>query len=632
MNQELIKSIQEKKAKLENIKIELKTEFFGIDYQIDKVIDSIKTWYIMPSIITKPLIINLWGLTGVGKTAFVRSLVDKLEFRDRFLEMQLSDTVDAESILIKILNSGIKEDKPGIILFDEFQRYRTIDPFEADIKDLSYQDIWMLLSDGKFPPAISKTAKAIDHIDSLSYRIIQEKITNTDEETGIATVKSLIKKENIPHDEPFTETFGDSNPYQLQNYFDNTISATQIQKHTKGEMIEMVKTYAEKRKKEYDFVKCLIFISGNLDEAFQMASDVEDCDTNADIYHEYTKNITVINIKEALMTRFKPEQISRLGNNHIIYPSLNTDSYRKIIKKTCDSYTKDSYDLFGLTFNIDESVIDEIYENSVYPTQGTRPVFSSIHKMFGSPLSNGILWALENDYKNINIRIDSKNSCLNFSSDNSSLCTPIDFDIRDRKNKYSKDFSALVAIHEVGHSILYADLLKEPPVEVRINAASFTGGYNLRSNKTNNKQSLLDSVCICFGGIVAEEIIFGESLRSEGCSSDISKATNTAAKLVRKLAMGQTNGYNIYNESYTGITDYTETDKNIENILLKEKQRALKIIKSHQLFLIKCAKKLLEVSKLSKNEFKEFAKDEFVFDDTISHDIFGSYAKILDSK
>jgi predicted nucleotidyltransferase len=43
-----------------------------------------------------------------------------------------------------------------------------------------------------------------------------------------------------------------------------------------------------------EFSKLLIFISGNLDEAYRMANDVHDVDTDADILHEHSKKINFL--------------------------------------------------------------------------------------------------------------------------------------------------------------------------------------------------------------------------------------------------------------------------------------------------------------------------------------------------
>ncbi len=82
-----LEEINTKKLRLENIKIELKREFIGIDYIIEELVDYIQIWYLMPEILTRPIIVNLWGMTGVGKTDLIRKLVSKLEYQDRFVEV-----------------------------------------------------------------------------------------------------------------------------------------------------------------------------------------------------------------------------------------------------------------------------------------------------------------------------------------------------------------------------------------------------------------------------------------------------------------------------------------------------------------------------------------------------------------
>ncbi|WP_373521720.1 hypothetical protein, partial [Aquiflexum sp.] len=59
------KELIEKQAVLQQAKETLKTEFVGIDQVIEEVVDAISSWYLFPEIQEKPVIINLWGLTGV---------------------------------------------------------------------------------------------------------------------------------------------------------------------------------------------------------------------------------------------------------------------------------------------------------------------------------------------------------------------------------------------------------------------------------------------------------------------------------------------------------------------------------------------------------------------------------------
>ena len=67
--------------------------------------------------------------------------------------------------------------------------------------------------------------------------------------------------------------------------------------------------------------------TGNLDESFSMSSDCEESGIDADVFHDFSLKINILTIKKALKLRFKPEQIARLGNMHVIYPSLSKKTY-----------------------------------------------------------------------------------------------------------------------------------------------------------------------------------------------------------------------------------------------------------------------------------------------------------------
>ena len=146
-----LEEINTKKQRLENVKAELKREFIGIDYIIDELVDYIQIWYLMPEILTRPIIVNLWGMTGVGKTDLIRKMVSKLEYQDRFVEVELSNGESTwSSNVSSILDSnGVNDAKPSIVLFDEIQRFYTIDSEGKPLLNTRFQDFWELLSDGK---------------------------------------------------------------------------------------------------------------------------------------------------------------------------------------------------------------------------------------------------------------------------------------------------------------------------------------------------------------------------------------------------------------------------------------------------------------------------------------------------
>ena len=115
--------IEARKQILETTRIELKAHFVGIDETIDDLLNYIQIWYLMPEILSRPIIVNLWGMTGVGKTDLVRRLVKCLNFQDRFVEIELSHTEGSSwdsSVGSALSRNSISDGKPAIVLLMRF--------------------------------------------------------------------------------------------------------------------------------------------------------------------------------------------------------------------------------------------------------------------------------------------------------------------------------------------------------------------------------------------------------------------------------------------------------------------------------------------------------------------------------
>ena len=86
---QLREQMHQRQQNLQAIAAQLKTELIGIDDVIDRVISAVRAWYVMPQLITRPVIVCLWGLTGTGKTQLTRRLAQLLGYYDRFVEVQM---------------------------------------------------------------------------------------------------------------------------------------------------------------------------------------------------------------------------------------------------------------------------------------------------------------------------------------------------------------------------------------------------------------------------------------------------------------------------------------------------------------------------------------------------------------
>jgi len=614
------KTIRKRKKELKRVSKTLKKKFIGIDIIIDQIIENITVWYVTPEILTRPVIINLWGLTGVGKTDLVRTLVKELNFVDNFVEVQLSNKNDVHgrNSVEGILGcSSIEAQKPGILLFDEMQRFRTIDDKGHEILNYKFSDVWVLLSDGKFANSYNRKEALLDILFSSLY---WNQIAKEDAEAEI----DIVDEKNIS-ETPVTE--GETpKPKKkkkiIRKYHQSYWNATQIKKLLKLE--EDVKSIMEwsNDKKEtiiYDafddntvtegemYSKLLIFISGNLDEAYTMASSTEDADIDADIFHEFSLKIDLIKIKEVLKKRFKPEQISRLGNTHIIYPSLSKSNYIQIIKNSLKALVNLIYNNNKIKITIDESVVDFIYRNGVFPAQGVRPVLSTIVSVVENTLPFFLLYTIEKNIKVIDISYSNTSKSLVANIGGVTKKHKINGVIDKIKTDINKEWQVITAIHEAGHAIVYALLFGLAPTQIKSKTA-FSGGFVAHHDIIPTKERLLDKLVSILGGQSAEEVVFGDKMKSHGCSADIYQATTLASHFVRDYAM---DGYQsqILNSNCApdnnGNFNIDATNNIIEEILKTQKERAVGLLEGNLQLLKEVASVLLTSETLSPETFKK---------------------------
>lgn len=70
---------------------------------------------------------------------------------------------------------------------------------------------------------------------------------------------------------------------------------------------------------------------------------------------------------------WESEQISRLGNIHVIYPALSREHYQKIIENNLNQLRTDFWHAKDIALTFDASIAELIYQEGVFPTQGVRP-------------------------------------------------------------------------------------------------------------------------------------------------------------------------------------------------------------------------------------------------------------------
>ncbi len=556
----------ERQQKLYRVRDEMKAFFIGIDSVIDELFESIRVWYVLPELLSRPVIVCLWGMTGVGKTDLVRRMVRGLEFQDRFCEIELSNgdsTQYFSSVSTILQRQGLNDEKPSVVLFDEIQRFNTLDENQVPLTNTKFTDFWELLSDGRLA---RRDREDLDfQLSNLMYsaaenRRARQKDTSVEVgRLGIWEAQSLKRN------------------FNLEGEVDDIANRTYE---------ELMATVQNQRKKKtifepVSYAKSLFVIGGNLDDAFTMASMSDDADLDADIFHAFTQKVTVINVKQSLARRFKPEQVARFGNVHLIYPSLKKAEFMQLIGREVERVKAGILKMTGVTVSIDDSVSHHIYRNGVFPAQGVRPVFSSVADILESNLVFFTLEAVFAGVKSFTLKyaIEAESLVADLGGKEYSKKCPGRLDAI-RKQRL-EDVVVNVATHEAGHAVAYAALFGLAPLQLTCKVTSNqAAGFTFPHDILETRGSILKKIQVFLAGGLAEELFFGSENASVGRWSDRERATILASDFIRRHGFDD-EFQSVYSLEHGYAMDKFATDVDIEKMMARLVAETRQLLSKH---------------------------------------------------
>lgn len=601
-----------KKLILDQTSCNLKKLFVGLDDIIDRLIQYIRPWYLDPDLTGKPTIVSLWGMTGTGKTSLVKELIKCLNLDDRLVQVDCGTlTKDdlAYELSSSLLDTGHslyydnKMDK-YIFILDEFQLCKTIseDGSEVDSKDSgNSRIIWELLDGGKLTINSSdwdqkKYDKYIKCLKNLiddgfgDVEVENLKIKNRedydkivrnncgtlllDEET--VNIKALIGGSNL--EDLNTEEY--LVPPRILYNIREILKAVYKDKGQRTEFYnallnsktinELCDTLSKITKNSIstqfiDCSNCLIFVIGNLDEAFYGLYNEMDPDYDADVLNKLTSKVSINDIKSSLLRRFRAEQVGRFGNSIIVYPTLKSSDFRKIIKNKSqdiinnvfNNKIKEEHLDVNIKIDLTENALNLLYAESVYPSLGVRPLESTLKSILVPFVSNFLF-----DSDSFDLLINSNSDVVNEDSEKVFF---IDIDNPDpsgfyRKSKvtlvvgkknseedssvsecfYKEEISLVLgslrdpnseknkkhivqkSIHEAGHALLYKYFTGKSPARI-VSCGLNGGGYMMQQDENSvfNYAELIRELTVLVAGFAAESLVL------DGIDFDKSNYTST---------------------------------------------------------------------------------------------------------
>ncbi len=591
--------LRRRRTELELLRVKLKEDFVGIDEIIDNLLDYIQIWYLMPELLTRPIIVCLWGMTGVGKTDLVRKMVQYLDFQERFAEVELGNTDNTtyfSSIAAILKANSLNDSKPSIVLFDEIQRFYTVESDGSPVQTTKFNDFWELLSDGR----LAKREK-----DDLDYYITDFMFNQRQ--------RNRRPADAVPtdSDDPLSDTVGIWEARNLKKMLDLQEDVVDIADMSKKRMLDMI-LEAKSRKRVFepvDYSQMLILVSGNLDEAFQMASQTSDSEVDADIYHAFTKKITAVDIKNALTRRFRPEQVARFGNIHLIYPSLRKGDFEKLIQKEVGKIIDRAADNFGVKVSITDNVYQLIYRNGVFPVQGVRPVFSSITDILDTNLSKFLFEALYEDCTEFEIDYNYEWQLIR-----TSICTRVlEIPFLGRIDKIRQanitDVVANVSVHEAGHAVAYVALFGLAPLQLKSKvASSYASGFTFPHEIYETKENLIKKIIIFLAGGIAEELVFGEDNATVGRIHDREQVSIMAIDFIRRYGFDPRYQAN-YTLEFGFAMDKFQTDKDVELMVSGLVKETRTLLETHRAFLVALSNTLYQKGSMNAQDVSVVASE-----------------------
>ncbi len=650
MNTSAKEIIDAKRGLLNNATKQLKKEFIGINGIIDELADAILPWWLFPENQMRPLIINLWGMTGSGKTALIKRLCMLLSYENFLLRFDMGEFGASSSFLKYSLTRQLIQfsGTSPIIVLDEFQFAKTKDEQGKEVNNTSLRIIWDLLDSGEllYEPDgssyyLTKAKKVIQILTAAKKNAVQ--ITNGIVKTNVKEMYDTITAFNFGYQDSGVDRSEGKTPFKdeeilLSDVFctgiyemnDNTFTSyKEIVAHIKTlpdiqALIDFIKGILEEQYafKKMDLTKSLIFVVGNLDEAFSMSNNINP-DIDADEFRRFTLKINISDIKTALQSRFRNEQIARLGNNHLIYHAFSHKNFEQLISMHLKLIAETAKKKFKLKIQFTQAVKDMLYSEGVFPTQGVRPIISTIRNLVESIITKIILHISEANLQNVDTLFwDFANDefVISFIR-NEKTIGKRNFVVLQKINSLRKsnrsDLQAIVAVHEAGHAVaamMFAKVLPEYIITRTVDSESNGFAYILLPEEIITYRLLKDQIRIGLGGYLAEALIFGTENNTTGVRGDLEKLTLIAHQIVREYGMmGDPFKINIH--QYGGSPyqfTFTEThEKQAQQIIEQCRIEVQSCFEQHKKLIIIIAKYLSNNSRLNKELLSDMVNDYF---------------------
>lgn len=185
----------------------------------------------------------------------------------------------------------------------------------------------------------------------------------------------------------------------------------------------------------------------------------------------------------------------------------------------------------------------------------------------------------------------------------------------------------MTAYHEVGHALMMHLLPNCHPLhKLTIIPRGFALGMTMflpeDDQLSRTKAHLIDTIAVCLGGRIAEELIYGEDKITTGAQNDLEKSTKLSRRMVTEFGMserlgpmtfGKRNEHVFLGRDFGHERDYGERvaeviDEEVKRIITQQYDRVKDLLIKYEKHMHEIVKVLLEKETLDREEFAAIIK------------------------
>lgn len=527
----------------------LRSSHFGIDTEVDRLMQAVTPWYLLNSTQQRPRVIGLWGMTGTGKSSLVRALVNALGLGDRTFwldagESHLHNWLDRHLELIMDHHDG----RETVVVIDEFQRARTVKGDDDLGESVELRRLWEFMDSGR--AVVMPWRNKLDDLQDL-HRDLSEAIARGCEiRNGRVTVGVEVFLEVM--DDHLDRTGREERwalPRSIWSWAresgrESTLGFKQRLEHMDGAaIVAMLQSQidAARSPRILDGRRTLVIVLGNLDGLYTVGSDPV-AELEPDVLLARHKQMNLAGVQQALLELFRIEQVGRLGSDHVIFPPIGASTVERLVHAEAERIRSCVSTETGIDITLRSGLLDRIQREASIAVLGARPVIEAVHQvlpvLIAETLSRTTVEAphsivLDSWGRKALALCDSLHG-----SDRVTLNWPLHRQAPGRKEKVHRN----IAAHEAGHLICGVSLLGQTPLQVcAYTSHERIGGFTIWANDTEHltPKRIVPRIASALGGWAAERLLFGADRVTAGNDDDLRKASQLALDMLKNHGFGK---------------------------------------------------------------------------------------------